>query len=1197
MSGNKFLGSSPSLTGGTPSVEPAHIEDRNIVILQPGQQGERGPTGPAGTDGVTGAQGPTGPTGIGVTGAAGATGPTGAAASTGPTGPTGPAGPTGSTGATGPIGPVATGTKIPNDYQEDNGLLILSLPGSWNTWHTVTGLSGTITLESATEIWVTATLELYFVYTTEFEVCIEINGVKGPGDTSRYYRETADWGSEYRKRTYHHRSALLPAGTYSYALKIRRYNTVIIQSVWIFTRNIMAIAMQAAIGPTGPTGVSGPTGATAPGPTGPTGAAGATGPTGPTGPSITGPAGPTGSDSTAIGPTGPTGPTGAQGIQGFAGDRYAATSNQTRAIPATAGGAFSINITTGRSYTPGQNVVVAHDVDDLIEGSIVSYDAITGLLNITVTDFTGAGSYDTWYVNLQGGYWAPGPTGAQGPAGPAFTGAAGGAIPTEYNQLATATTAGVTGAYVAIPGLTGSISIDVNTNIHAAMSFEAQSSGVGTDATLGVLIKLGPITGPEHNRFLSGTNDRGLGSVQARTGVLTAGTYTYTAYYRKVSGTKDVQINKAELHVMGMQAVQGPTGVTGAAGAAGATGADSTVAGPTGAPGSVGVTGPTGSIGPTGPSGSTGPTGPTGSQGIQGPQGTGSTGPTGPSGPTGPTGPSGATGPPGAVVYTGATGPTGLGVDLNIENATASGTTGTIVTKNANTINANSPNSIVIGTLHTLSVEHAAIFGEQNTLNANTSHSIVAGYQNTLGPWAPGATYNGVFGFSHSVIGNNNLVGGNNNHLANGANKNVVGGSEHNLDNHTDGAVFGYDHALNAGGFNIFTGRLNYSHSGSEYNAIFGRELKVNGDYNIGGGYNHNITGTGNIVGGSTNKLGATSNYNLIFGQNQDVAGSYNALFGQNNTALGNHNNISGLDNDIKSYYSVIGGRENSVTGPSSNNLAVFGYQNVVEGGSFHLVQGAGNYLNATNYISVFGYNNTALGNLSLVAGGENNVNGDYNWVSGFGHVTEDNTVDFNTLAGSQHTLRSGAKLNLLGGTGHKSSGYAVAMFGEGHTGSADHALVSGKDGLTENKAERVLSSGSLGSKGDMQVMDLHLFGTLVGTGATAYGALRPGTGEVINCPTGYGLRIDAWWNYVQIAGGSGAAGDHQSGHYYGYANNVNGPLNIINEVNDQLSYTGTNWAVFGMTGSGADIYGEAEIVGDRTIEASVKLQIVKINT
>lgn len=172
-------------------------------------------------------------------------------------------------------------------------------------------------------------------------------------------------------------------------------------------------------GTTGPTGASGPTGATGPqgttgptgptGTTGPTGAQGTTGPTGPQG--TTGPTGATGPQGT----TGPTGPQGTTGPTGAVGDRYSGTSADSNTIGL---GTFNWTVNTGLAWTPGQPIVIAFDASNYMNGTVTSYNSLTGALVTSTSSFVGLGTYASWSVNLAGAAGVPGATGPTGPIGP-----------------------------------------------------------------------------------------------------------------------------------------------------------------------------------------------------------------------------------------------------------------------------------------------------------------------------------------------------------------------------------------------------------------------------------------------------------------------------------------------------------------------------------------------------------------------------------------------------------------------------------------------------------------------------------------------------------------------------------------------------------------------------------------------------------
>jgi collagen type VII alpha len=116
-----------------------------------------------------------------------------------------------------------------------------------------------------------------------------------------------------------------------------------------------------------------------------------------------------------IGPAGgPTGATGATGVQGATGDRYATTSNSSITIGT---GTKILVIGTSLAYTIGQEVIIANTTSQYIKGSIVSYNSVTGLLEVNATTTLGSGTYSSWQVNLDGAIGPAGATGATGLAG------------------------------------------------------------------------------------------------------------------------------------------------------------------------------------------------------------------------------------------------------------------------------------------------------------------------------------------------------------------------------------------------------------------------------------------------------------------------------------------------------------------------------------------------------------------------------------------------------------------------------------------------------------------------------------------------------------------------------------------------------------------------------------------------------------
>ena len=55
---------------------------------------------------------------------------------------------------------------------------------------------------------------------------------------------------------------------------------------------------------------------------------------------------------------------------------------------------------TNLSYSVGQLVIAAYDVNDYLIGRVVSYNRSTGILEILITDWAGGSSHDSWSINL-----------------------------------------------------------------------------------------------------------------------------------------------------------------------------------------------------------------------------------------------------------------------------------------------------------------------------------------------------------------------------------------------------------------------------------------------------------------------------------------------------------------------------------------------------------------------------------------------------------------------------------------------------------------------------------------------------------------------------------------------------------------------------------------------------------------------------
>ena len=103
------------------------------------------------------------------------------------------------------------------------------------------------------------------------------------------------------------------------------------------------------------------------------------------------------------------------------------------------------------------------------------------------------------------------------------------------------------GTLVDITGLTFDLVTTRTGKINAAMTFQASTTG-GSPATGAWTISINSADGTEMARYLSGTNDTGIGAAQTRSVSLPPGTYTVVGRHRRVSGASTLNTDAAQLH-------------------------------------------------------------------------------------------------------------------------------------------------------------------------------------------------------------------------------------------------------------------------------------------------------------------------------------------------------------------------------------------------------------------------------------------------------------------------------------------------------------------------------------------------------------------------------------------------------------------------------------------------------------------------
>ena len=227
-----------------------------------------------------------------------------------------------------------------------------------------------------------------------------------------------------------------------------------------------------------------------------------------------------------LGPTGAQGATGTTGAQGTEGqsDRYQTTSSTSRSITVANNVSFVL-ADAALSYSVGQDVVVAYDVNNNMSATVVSYTAGTNTLVVNVNDVRGSGTYAAWSINLDGATGVQGTTGAQGATGEA--GAQG--------------TTGTTGSQ----GTTGTTGSQGTTGTTGSQGATGEAGAQGTAGTAGA----------------QGTT--GTTGSQGATGEAGAQGTAGTAGAQGTTGTTGAQGTTGTAGAQGTVGAQGATGATG----------------------------------------------------------------------------------------------------------------------------------------------------------------------------------------------------------------------------------------------------------------------------------------------------------------------------------------------------------------------------------------------------------------------------------------------------------------------------------------------------------------------------------------------------------------------------------------------------------------------------------------------------------
>ena len=208
-----------------------------------------------------------------------------------------------------------------------------------------------------------------------------------------------------------------------------------------------------------------------------------------------------------IGPTGSQASTGAQGFTGPRGDTYVYIySGSINLSTITISTNASYTIGTNLAYTAGQTVIFASNTSgtNYFIGTVISYDASSGVINLTYEDVSGTGIYTSWDVNLDGIQGPQGSTGAQGFTGP--TGVQGHTGVTGYQGSTGYTGAQGSTGYTGATGAQGSTGYTGATGYAGAQGYTGAQGATGSFKNVGITGTSSSITTNTSATFFSQIN-------------------------------------------------------------------------------------------------------------------------------------------------------------------------------------------------------------------------------------------------------------------------------------------------------------------------------------------------------------------------------------------------------------------------------------------------------------------------------------------------------------------------------------------------------------------------------------------------------------------------------------------------------------------------------------------------------------------
>jgi hypothetical protein len=128
-----------------------------------------------------------------------------------------------------------------------------------------------------------------------------------------------------------------------------------------------------------------------------------------------------------------TGSTGYTGSAGADGDKYHTTATGSVTLGNSGDGEVVVD-DKNVDYSPGQSIILSYDGTHHQHGTVISYEASSGILDFTKDSHTGSGTFNTWEVNLDGAIGIQGYTGSAGTSGDTgYTGSQGNQGVTGYD--------------------------------------------------------------------------------------------------------------------------------------------------------------------------------------------------------------------------------------------------------------------------------------------------------------------------------------------------------------------------------------------------------------------------------------------------------------------------------------------------------------------------------------------------------------------------------------------------------------------------------------------------------------------------------------------------------------------------------------------------------------------------------------------